>query len=413
MKKLFVLLAALALAGCNLSGGPGAKPPTHVALTGAKGLFLQSGGASKHLARAGAGTGTQLMQVTAGATIGPATFTAADGSTVNVNIDAVLQVNSAWLLVTYDEGSGLQTSAVSMSSGAMMPLSQVPNYFAQVRMLGTVGYYCSGTTLYKADFGSGVTTAIGSDGIAGNEYLHVTPAGDVYAWGAIPVPPQIYGQSWVFPVAGGSSTFINTTGIPVYGSSSAEGNLSVVEDQGTGNMWYVSWGSLSVAKFTFNGVAGIPGASTPLGLTTGLVNTRVGQQAYYQGSFFLENGKAYAFASDGSGGLTATAWNTSAAPDDIVSGMPTHFEWQTDGTNLYSAPCPTSNTVNLVTLPGGGGTAGDPVLVSDAQTITSFAVVGGQVLYTDATATYQQVATVGATASLYSATPVNVTPVGQ
>ena len=97
----------------------------------------------------------------------------------------------------------------------------------------------------------------------------------------------------------------------------------------------------------------------------------------------------------------------------MVNFCPADWKWQTDGTNIYSAPCLDSNTINLVSLPSGGGTATDPVLVSSTSTITSFAVAGGQVFYTDATATYQIAANIGATAVLYSSTPVNVQAVGK
>lgn len=426
MKKLFLFLAALALAGCNLAGGPGAsKPPTHVAITGAKGLFLQTN-ANKSIHAAGqatAGSGTMLMQVTAGATVGPATFTASDGSTVNVNIDAVLQVNASWLLVTYDTGGASLTAAVSMATGAMTPLAQVPNYFAQVRILGSVAYYCSGGTLYRVDVATGSATAIGS-GLAGNEYLHVTPAGDVYAYGNIVAPPQIYPTAWVFPAAGGSSKFLNAYGVPTADKiGGIFGNLSIVEDQTTGDMWLMTWTppSITVAKFVFNGITGGPGTAVQIGTTINGTNggaiARLGSQVYFQGSVFVGNWEASTLASDGAGGLTVTQWDTSAVPqnDYLVNGQQIAgvTRYQTDGVSIYSAPCLDSNTVNLVTLPGGGGTAGDPVLVSSSNTITSFAVTGGQVLYTDSTGTYQQATTVGAKASLYSATPVTLAPVGQ
>jgi hypothetical protein len=427
MKKLTFLLLALALLFSCAHSGTVTKPglPAKASVSGAKGIFIQGSGAKAFVVRASA-IGSKALVTATDATLGEitsssqpqmVTFLDDQGNSVAVTVSQAMQLNATYMLMTYSSTSGSGTGVLNLSSGALANISVIPDNWPMIWTQGTLMYFESGGSIYATNLDSGAASAlsasanvynmnaeIGLPGVLNGTapwgsmtWIFVDGSGNVYA---LYSASSASNQAVCIPATGsaidfGSNyatyTFYDSLpiGTIVWGGWVAldSGNLYLIKDApyGSGNQ-------ASVYPVTFNPAASgvISIASTPISQATGM-NWTGGMSMIGAGIAAADN--VWSNGPDTwkfSGGII-TYYDTSAVPvSNLVNGNPetnSVTNWQYSGGAIYAGPTASQSSINLVqfeTTP----TVSDPPLVIDAG-ITSWAVVGGVLFYTDGSGTHQ------------------------
>jgi len=447
MKWLTIVLA-LALAACNPSitgvthGGHGA--PAKVRIASPRGLFLQSG-ASRTVAmrrmRSASGrdivtaTGATLGEITAGGQPQTVDFTDDTGATVQVTITQAAQLTAQYILFTYNYAGGAGTDTLDMSTGALASVQVVPDNWALIYAQGSQAWYESGGGIWSCALATGACAEVSSSGFTGaHGILSTSPTPwDLNATilidnnGTMVATDSLSGGGFQAAAISGS-TQINISQYPLVYMwatntlGSRSGTAWNLVDPSTNLMYFVmndtiytgtpqlaTGVALDLYSVTFDLTNPQVVSSSGFGTNGGIYIARsvVTNQTYGEQNVGQTVNMAQTIFSNGPQSWLATAstiasYDTSSVPQ--INGV---SNWIWSGGQVYAGPA-TAQTISLVQLAGSTGTAAP--LVTDANTIESWSVVGGVLFYTDATGTYQAAVNTAtatlATPTLYAGGPV-------
>lgn len=161
-KRLFFVFGILliALFGCSAPSGTGSGTgnslsgnPTKILISGAKSLFLQSGGAKAKATTGGADT--LLMKINIDNTPEVAEFVDADGQPITVTINRTLQLSSEYLLVDFIYAEDNIVATVTLANGNLNPVDPAPGAWDWIRVKSGKMYYVAGGGVYRYDLASG------------------------------------------------------------------------------------------------------------------------------------------------------------------------------------------------------------------------------------------------------------------
>lgn len=398
-----------------------AKPPAHINVAGAKGLFLQTGGTSKHLRAARdvtGGAGAELMRINTDASTGVATWTDTDGNPVDVTINRTQTLAPGYLLIDYLAAGASTVAVADLSTGDLRTVETPPENWARIREKDGVAYFVAGGALLKLDLAGGAESAVtGNDGLYADSFVYISSGGCAYLFHIVDgnLWPNTNNQFWAYPADG--SPRVNMTGDPsafeyAVAMSASSGNSTggLVEDRATRDVFYVGMGASGIAytKLAFSETGSIS-AGSPVQASGGSFNAEYHLGGHYlDNCLFTDDSHIIQLSPDGSGGLRA---DTNTVPLSQVYGL---LGIVFRG-GFYVVVC-VGKYENGVIYAGGNMPNEGPFLISrfapsgSTMTVTSpvsvpgitdYDVVGDQIFYTTPDGVYQYNQATGST-TLYA-----------
>ncbi len=403
-KRLFFVFGILliALFGCSAPSGTGnslSGNPTKILISGAKSLFLQSGGAKAKATTGGADT--LLMKINIDNTPEVAEFVDADGQPITVTINRTLQLSSEYLLVDFIYAEDNIVAIVEIATGILHPIDPAPLDWRWIRFYNGNAYYVADSNLRRLDLNTlAMMVMSGADAINSASVLYVVPPGDVFCFYLINGMIDTRNQLAIYYADGSPKT--NLSGSPeayrVYERAQSGG---VVEDQETGAVYYIrsKVGNLIAARVRF-GASGV-NADAPVVLDSGWPNiSRIASEAgiaYFSNSVWGYDSNLARISLDVNGNINVVDTYTAS------QGYFNENAVYRGGDVYYADNIQATKGVRRYQL---GAMLTETQIITDE--ITDFEPVGGDVFYCGAdNKTYRYNLGTGLT-ELYADTPIDI-----
>ncbi len=388
-----ILSAGILLCSCAGPGGA-ANPPARIDLSGAQGLYLQGGGASRHARAITAPGGATLMKLTA-STPTEATFEDAGGQPVTVGVTRTLQLDAEYLLMEYtlDGASGI--AVVTLATGELRELAPAPDNWERIRCKSGVAYYVSTGHLQRVPLATlGAVDMSQGDVISSGSALYLDAAGNVHCFYLVNGSIDPRNQIRIYH-SNGSPVDTLGWGTPdaYFLCDPSSFGSTVLEDEATGRVWRIASGvgGLKASEFTFDAMGVYVGA--PVILDASLISAHyvlspATGKAYLDNTAFNSDTQVASITSIG-GAVTGAVVRTF-----FVYTQPTVYQ----GGKVYTAD---ASGVNEMDMASGASSQ----LVAEVG-ITAIDVVAGDVFYATPAGTYQRDS--AGNVSLYAPGPVEI-----
>lgn len=382
MKNFLIsIILASILFGCNVSGGSSTGSPSKVLLTGAKGLYLQSGGS-----KVVAGPDTLLMKIMPDSSTGPAVFTDSNNIDLEVYINQALLINDDYLFINYTH-EGFSTDAeIELSTGYVSTLSSAPENWDRIREKSNRAYYIADGSLCNLDMPTMALKKMNdaiSDPLNGSSHIFINNSDNVFTLymasssnkkfmlyyddGSDPVDlsGQVEAERFVGAVSG----------------DMASSDIFAVEDETTRDVYYIRFNASDITsqEITFSDIGTITaGAETvisPIGSGSNYARLGPGRM-YFNNSIFTNDTHILKF-SHSAGSISVTSYSQ--------SGELQSYSWMPDakyinGSLYVGYDHITSGLYKIIELDVSGSSSIESALIAEPD-ISEFVVVEDQVFY--------------------------------